>query len=51
MRGEHAWLESGAMQVIPDGVSLAPRPTAPVRGPREENMSDTRETTQVGAGG
>ena len=36
LRGEHAWLEHGAMQAVPDGVSLAP---------------EARATEQVGAGG
>jgi alkylation response protein AidB-like acyl-CoA dehydrogenase len=49
LRGEHAWLEQGAMQAIPDGVHLAGGAPAPRRGGAE--LSETRETTQVGAGG
>ncbi|HEX6069423.1 MAG TPA: acyl-CoA dehydrogenase family protein [Longimicrobiaceae bacterium] len=49
LKGEHAWLEKGAMQVIPDGVHLAGGAPAPKRGGGE--LSGTRETTQVGAGG
>ena len=47
LKGEHAWLEKGAMQVVPDGVSLAPKPASAPR----DDYSDTREATQVGAGG
>jgi hypothetical protein len=52
LRGEHAWLERGAMQVIPDGTRLAPpSPGAGPSRPGGRDLSDTRETTQVGAGG
>ena len=49
LKGEHAWLEQGAMQVVPDGVSLAPSAVAARE--KDVELSDTRETTQVGAGG
>jgi hypothetical protein len=50
LRGEHAWLERGAMQAIPDGVDLAPPAGGALRTAGDE-LSGTRETTQVGAGG
>jgi alkylation response protein AidB-like acyl-CoA dehydrogenase len=50
LRGEHAWLEAGALQVIPDGTQLAPE-AAGARPARPEEISGTRETTQVAAGG
>jgi hypothetical protein len=31
LRGEHAWLEKGALQAIPDGVRLAPEPMGAAR--------------------
>jgi hypothetical protein len=49
LRGEHEWLERGAMQVIPDGTRLAP--SAPAAARPHRDLSDTRETTQVGASG
>ena len=49
LRGEHEWLERGAMQVIPDGTSLAP--PAPGAGRDHPDLSGTRETTQIGASG
>jgi alkylation response protein AidB-like acyl-CoA dehydrogenase len=52
LRGEHAWLERGALQVIPDGTELAPSPrgaAASMEGERE--LSGTPETTQIAAGG
>jgi alkylation response protein AidB-like acyl-CoA dehydrogenase len=49
LRGEHAWLEEGAMQAIPDGVSLAPAAGGASRS-NGDDLSGTRETTQVGVG-
>jgi alkylation response protein AidB-like acyl-CoA dehydrogenase len=51
LRGEHAWLERGAMQVIPDGVHLAPPAPGAARKPGDREISETRETTQIGASG
>ena len=52
LRGEHAWLEEGAIQVVPDGVRLAPEsPGAGASRPQGRELSGTREATQVGAGG
>jgi alkylation response protein AidB-like acyl-CoA dehydrogenase len=44
LRGEHGWLEEGAMQAVPDGVSLAP----PVRA---TEPATAREPEEVAAGG
>ncbi len=55
LRGEHAWLEQGIQQAIPDELikELAPEEGGaelrPTRGGRE--LSGTREATQVAAGG
>jgi alkylation response protein AidB-like acyl-CoA dehydrogenase len=51
LRGEHAWLEQGALQAIPDEARLAVGAEAAPGRPGGEDLSDTRETTQVGAGG
>ena len=51
LKGEHAWLENGAIQVIPDGTDLAPPPDGARRDrPGVRELSDTSKTTQVGAG-
>ena len=52
LRGEHAWLERGAVQAIPDGVRVAPDSgAAGAAGRREKKVSGERVATQVGAGG
>jgi alkylation response protein AidB-like acyl-CoA dehydrogenase len=52
LRGEHAWLEKGALQAIPDGVRLAPEPMGAARErPGDRKVSGERETTQMGATG
>ena len=52
LAGEHAWLEEGALQVIPDGTQLAPE--TPPTGRKESTggaISGTKETTQIASGG
>lgn len=49
LRGEHAWLEKGALQAVPDGARLAPEAELPRQTDRE--ISGTSEATQIGAGG
>lgn len=49
LKGEHTWLERGALQAVPEGVSLAPSAVAARQA--GDDLSGTRETTRVGAGG
>jgi hypothetical protein len=51
LRGEHAWLERGALQAVPDGADLAP-PAGGARrdDPGERQLSGASEATQIGAG-
>ena len=54
LRGEHAWLEEGALRMVPEGTRLAPPAPGAERqrpGEGDRELSGTRETTQVGAGG
>jgi hypothetical protein len=53
LRGEHAWLESGVIQMVPDGVRLAPSDGMAGQARRDSDgeLSGTRETTQIGASG
>jgi len=52
LRGEHAWLESGIAQSIPDGERLSRQPAGAARQQQDrDDLSDTTTTTQVGAGG
>src|SRR5690606_39009340 len=47
LRGEHAWLEKGALPAIPEGASLAPRAESAGRAePPEE-----KQATRLAAGG
>ena len=50
MRGEHAWLEKGALPAIPEGVSLAPRSFAGAEQQTPDPM-DPEESTRLGASG
>jgi hypothetical protein len=54
LRGEHAWLERGIMQAVPDGSPLSRQP-AGARAQQQkrdrEGLSGTREATQLGATG
>ncbi|HEX6925624.1 MAG TPA: acyl-CoA dehydrogenase family protein [Longimicrobiaceae bacterium] len=47
LRGEHAWLEKGALPAIPDGASLATRPKSADRA----EPSEERQATRLAAGG
>jgi alkylation response protein AidB-like acyl-CoA dehydrogenase len=51
LRGEHAWLERGAVQVVPDGTDLAPPAGGARRDtPGERHISGTDKATQLAAG-
>ncbi|HET8655454.1 MAG TPA: hypothetical protein VFL93_08045, partial [Longimicrobiaceae bacterium] len=51
LRGEHAWLEDGAIQMIPDDVNLAPPEAGAWRETYgERHLSGATKETQLGAG-
>jgi alkylation response protein AidB-like acyl-CoA dehydrogenase len=51
LRGEHAWLEKGAMQAIPDGARVAPQETPAERARSEgKRVAQAPKDVQVGAG-
>lgn len=51
LRGEHAWLESGIMRVIPDGARLAPDAAEEAGRQKAGKLTDTPEALQFGASG
>ena len=51
LRGEHEWLEQGALPVIEGGARVAPAENGDVKQQRDREISQTRETTQIGASG
>ncbi|HET7274206.1 MAG TPA: acyl-CoA dehydrogenase family protein [Longimicrobiaceae bacterium] len=49
LKGEHAWLESGVTQVIPDGADVAPDPHGADRDTEgERKLSGASKATQLG---
>ena len=49
LRGEHAWLETGVTQIIPDGANVAPDPHGADRDTEgERNISGASKATQLG---
>jgi len=51
LRGEHDWMEEGIVQVLPDGLKLTSNGTTRTGREGGGELSDTRETTQIGAAG
>lgn len=51
LKGDHEWLEEGIIQVLPDGADLAPGSAKDHERQENRTISQTPETTQVGAGG